>query len=88
MSRTGASGGFILARMSRTGAFGRMVLAKMCCIGGIRAHCVVNVCGFAFQSADVIVFSSVASFKAESNYQREKYSYHVRTLSYVSSYIA
>ena len=75
--------------MSRTGAFGRMILAKMCRMGGLRAHFVVHVCGFAFQSADDIVFFAVvASFKAESNYQREGYSYHVRTLSYLSSYIA
>ena len=56
MSRTGAFWGFILVGMYRTGAFGRMILAKMCRMGGLRAHFVVHVCGFAFQSADDIVF--------------------------------
>ena len=64
MSRTGAFWGFILVGMSRTGAFGRMVLAKMCCIGGLRAHFVVNVCGFAFQSADDIVFFNCCKFQS------------------------
>ena len=78
-----------MVEMSRTGAFGRMILAKMCRMVGLRAHFVVHVCGFAFQSADGIVFFSVvASFQAESNYQGEGYSYHVRTLSYFSSYIS
>ena len=73
MSRTGAYWGFMLVGMSRTGALGRIILAKMCRVwgGGIRAHAVVNVHGCAFRSADDIVFSIAASVQAESNYHRE-----------------
>ena len=54
MSRTWALGGIILVRMSGTGALGRIILAKMCRTGGVRARFIVNINGFAFQSADYI----------------------------------
>ena len=52
MSRTGAFGAIILVRMSCTRALGRIILAKMCRSGCVRAHFIVNIDGFAFQSAD------------------------------------
>ena len=54
MSRAGAFGGIILVGMSRTGALGRIILAKMCRARGVRAHFMLNIDGFAFQSADYI----------------------------------
>ena len=54
MSGAGALGAIILVRMCCTGALGRIVLAKMCRIGGVRAHFIVHIHGFVFQSADYI----------------------------------
>ena len=52
----GAFWAVILVRMSRTGALGCIILAKMCRAGGVRAQFVVDIDGFAFQSADYIAF--------------------------------
>ena len=80
-----------MVNMSRTGALGRIILAKMCRTGGVMAHLVLNIDGFAFQSADYIAPSqwtqaSKRKIRTRGRHIRIMLSYsHTRILSYYHS---